>query len=92
MQELNDSVSKAHAEQDEFAQRTKFYRDAEKYCDGFRGAFEQCGELKVVTGKGCERGAVLECPPSLASLLWLVMRQWQITEKQNLVQELTSGE
>ncbi len=91
MQELNDMINKAHAEQDEFRARTQFYREAEKSHDGFRQDFEVVNELVLVVRSQCESGGLLECPLSLAELLWKVLREWQEAEKQKLVQELEAS-
>ena len=91
MQELNDAVDKARADQCEFHKRTQFYREAENSHDGFRQDFEVANEFVLVVRSQNERGGLLECPLSLAELLWKVLRDWQEIEKANLVQELTAG-
>ena len=91
MQELNDALSKAHADRVEFWNRTEFYRRAEEHCGGFREEFACFGGMRVVVGAAGKRGALLECPEALANRVWLVMRQWQEAEKQTLVEELKTA-
>ncbi len=91
MRELNDLVDKAHADLEEFRKRTEFYRNAEECCDGFREAFVLGGMKVIVRGVDRHQETFLECPETLAECLWLVLRDWQETEKRNLTKELEAS-
>ena len=92
MQELNDAVSKAHAEQDEFRQRTQCYWDVKKLCEGHSQDLSGSYDMQIIIVDPRTGRMSLDCTPSLAAEVWLTMGKWLEKAKASLVLELTAGE